>query len=138
MAVFKIFSNVLNASKMPKNSRIVFKYNTGSFGNGDYAIALKAETGRSEFVEFMRESGFSPEARDEFEVIGYIPSKSDVPVEYSEWDEPKVPELKYYREHDHSFERYSFYDGFAYYFSPLPPNQWVKPRANRREATGAS
>lgn len=23
-------------------------------------------------------------------------------------------------------------------FSPLPPNQWVKPRANRREATGAS
>lgn len=117
IAVLMTISKESDASKMPKKARIIFKHTTGGFGNGDYSFALKAETSLSEFEGFMRKLGFSSKVRDEFEVIGYTPSKSDVPVEFYEWDEPEVPELKYYREHERSFERYSFNNGFAYYYS---------------------
>lgn len=106
------------ASTLPNDSIVLMKYQSGWLGNGDYIYAMKVEMGEGSFVRFAEGLGLSDKVLDWTMVIGYNSKPSDMPLDKAkEWGEPKTPKFKYYKNTKHNFERLTYSDGIAYYYS---------------------
>lgn len=118
LAYFGVFTQDEISSGLPSDAKIVKVYRSGGFGNGDYIYAMKAKIERNAFLKYVQTLGLSNAVEDPTSVIGFNASQDDVPSSMKAvWDEPAIPDLKYYAMRNRSFVRVTYSCGYLYYYS---------------------
>jgi hypothetical protein len=103
---------------LPDSSKVIGVYRQGGWGNGDYVYALKVSLSESSFRDFAKLHSMSEDEIDPTTVIGFNPSPKDIGFTNDlVWDEPKNPQIKYYKKLHRSFVRAVFNNGVMHFYS---------------------